>query len=177
MSGLKYNIGCGRNKWTGFINVDIEKSLEPDLVLDISKDPLPCEDGTVDEIWMFHTIEHISKNSWPRILIEFNRALKQYGRLNLAYPEFTKCVENWRDNKYGDRDYWEATLYGRQLYKGDYHVAIADTEQLTGMLNEYGFGAVKTAPEAEPNEYYTVLSCQKIFAVVTREFLIGKAVA
>lgn len=173
---IRYNIGCGDKKWKGFVNVDIEKSVKPDILMDIRHSQLPCGKGEASEIWMFHTIEHITKNNWKGIFIEFNRALKNDGVLNLAYPEFIKCVENWKNNKHDDRQYWEATLYGRQLYPGDFHVAICDTDEITGMLKDYGFGKIRSAPEQEPNEYYTVLTCRRMHEIVSRESLMSKEV-
>lgn len=168
---MKFNIGCGAEKWKDFVNIDIEKSVKPDVRLDIRVHPLPCDSGEASEIWMFHTLEHITKDKWNRIFVEFNRALKNDGVLNLAYPEFTKCVDRWIKNKNGDRDYWEATLYGRQLYPGDFHVAICDTNEIVNKLEDCGFGNIRHAPEAKPNEYYTVLTCRRVNDIVSRESL------
>lgn len=172
----RFNVGCGDKKWKDFINIDIEHTVKPDILMDIRHSQLPCKKGEADEIWMFHTIEHITKNFWKSIFIEFNRALKTNGVLNLAYPEFIKCVENWKNNKHDDRQYWEATLYGRQLYPGDYHVAICDTNEITGMLKDFGFGNIRSAPEAEPNAYYTVLTCKRVNDIVSRESLMASEI-
>lgn len=173
---MKYNIGCGNKKWKGFVNIDIEKSVKPDLLLDIRYQRLPCKDFEVDEIWLFHTLEHMQKSYWKRIFMEFNRALKNGGVLNLAYPEFTKCYNNWLKNKYDDREFWEATLFGRQLYPSDFHVAICDTQEITGLLKDHGFGEIRHAAEAEPNDHYTVLTCKRMYDIVSRESLMASEV-
>lgn len=173
---MRFNIGCGKSKWKDFVNIDCNVSVNPDIALDIKRQPLPCFDGEADEIWMFHTLEHIEKALWPKIFIEFNRALKIDGILNLAYPEFSICANNWIRNYRANRQFWEATLYGRQLYKGDYHVAIVDSEELTIMLREHGFGNIRTAPEPEPNEFYSVLSCKKAINTVNRETLMNREI-
>ena len=171
---MKYNVGCGDKKWPDFVNIDIEKSVNPDVILDIKSHRLPCDDGAADEIWMFHTLEHIEKVCWTNVFMEFNRALKVDGNLFLAYPEFTKCVDNWIKNYKGIRDYWENTIYGRQLYRGDYHIAITDSDELKQILETHGFANIKTAPEVEPNEYYSVLSCVKNHTVMSRSDVLAQ---
>ena len=37
---MKINYGCGETKLEGFVNIDIEESVEPDLVCDVRKAPL-----------------------------------------------------------------------------------------------------------------------------------------
>src|SRR6266850_2009134 len=34
---MKLNIGCGENKLEGYVNVDIEESVKPDLAIDVRK--------------------------------------------------------------------------------------------------------------------------------------------
>ena len=57
---LKLNLGSGSNKIDGFINIDLNPDNKPDLVANILE-PLPYNDGSIDEIVLFHTIEHIQK--------------------------------------------------------------------------------------------------------------------
>ena len=57
MSYLKLNLGCGNNKYDGFLNVD--KFGEPDIKWDLEKFPWPWEDNSVDEIRIIHVLEHL----------------------------------------------------------------------------------------------------------------------
>ena len=34
MSELKLHFGCGKKKFPGYTNIDIDKNVEPDMVLD-----------------------------------------------------------------------------------------------------------------------------------------------
>ena len=36
---MKLNLGCGRKKLEGFVNIDISDYCEPDMVMDLSKVP------------------------------------------------------------------------------------------------------------------------------------------
>lgn len=58
---MKLNLGCGKKKIDGFVNCDIDKSMNPDKIIDLSK-KLPFKDNTIDEVFTSHTLEHIPKN-------------------------------------------------------------------------------------------------------------------
>lgn len=143
----RFNLGCGSTKLDGYINIDIEKSCKPDVVCNFITGQLPYKPGTVDEIVMFHTIEHITKRFHTRVLAETWRVLKPGGRIIISYPEFLKCVKNWRVNHRGKKEFWEATLYGRQLYPSDFHVCIMHTPDFLDTLRDCGFIKCITKPE------------------------------
>jgi SAM-dependent methyltransferase len=157
---LRLNIGCGSNKISGYVNIDAEKTCKPDILLDITRNLLPYKIGTVDEILFFHSIEHISKALHRPVLLEFARVLKPCAKLIISYPNFWECAKRWFKNTNGQRTFWEATLYGRQLYPGDFHVCAMNPDELTSMLYECGFKNVKSFPE--PIEVFnTVTTCIK----------------
>lgn len=156
---MKLNIGCGSNKIEGYINIDTEESCQPDLIHDLMEKPLPYEDGTVEEILFFHCIEHIRKVLHQTILTEFQRVLTPSGRLYISYPNFWECAQRWKNNTGGERKFWEATLYGRQLYPADYHVAAMDPVELTDLLGKCGFTGMLSTPEV--GETYNTITFAK----------------
>lgn len=149
MSSKKLNIGCGTNKIPGYINIDVEPSVKPDLLHNFVLNPLPFKTNTVDEIICFHTIEHIIKRFHKRVLAECWRVLKPGARLILTYPEFLECVKNWKRNYRGRKELWEATIFGRQLFPSDHHVALMHTPDFINTLHECGFCEVCSEPEHE----------------------------
>jgi predicted SAM-dependent methyltransferase len=157
---LRLNLGCGANKIPGYINIDTEKSTNPDLVHDFVTAELPFSDSSAAEILLFHTIEHISKKLHKKVLLDIWRVLRPGGRLLISYPEFTKCYEFWKVNKRGLKDFWEATMFGRQLYASDFHISLMHTPDFRLVLNECGFHnlVVKTEPLEVHN---TVISAVK----------------
>lgn len=168
---MKLNLGCGSNKIEGFINIDTESSCKPDKVCNFITQKLPFKKNSVEEVVLFHTIEHISKRYHKIILSEIWRVLRPQGRFIVSYPEFTKCVENWKKNFRGKREFWEATIYGRQLYPSDFHVAIMYSPDFIDTLKDCGF--VSIVAKSEPQEdYNTVVSCVKGKEVPTYEELI-----
>lgn len=157
---MNLNLGCGDNKLNKFINIDIEPSVKPDLVHDFVNNKLPYEDGTVDRIVMFHTIEHIEKRFHSSLLAELWRVLKINATMLISYPEFSKCYDNWATNYKGMKSFWEATIFGRQLYKSDYHVCIMDSAEFSQVLTLHGFYKIAVCNETyEPHN--TVISCYK----------------
>lgn len=163
MAKKRLNLGCGKTHLPGFVNIDINKDLKPDVVHNFVSDPLPYENQSVDEIVISHVIEHIPKNLHASVLRECFRVLKhKTGSLVLAYPEFRQCAQNYIDNLNGMRDYWEATIYGRQSTIWDFHVALMDTEfYLVPLLESLGFGKInwREQPDAA---YNTLLRAFKV---------------
>lgn len=157
---IKLNIGCGMNKIPGYINIDANGDLNPDLTLDIRKG-LPYQDNSVSEIVMYHTIEHIAKPFHRPLLEMLFRIIKLDGWLYLAYPEFEKIARNWLENTKSTREWWEATIYGRQLDDWDTHRAAMNSRELKITLESIGFVNVEYRPEPEPNEFNTVIRGQK----------------
>lgn len=147
MKPLQLNIGCGSNKIEGFINIDTEESCKPDLLHNIMEAPLPYEKGSVDKIVFFHCIEHVRKCYHRGILLEFHRVLKVDGILLISYPNFWECAQRWHENTGAQRRFWEATLYGRQLYETDYHICAMSPDELGETLYQSGFKNVKHTPE------------------------------
>ncbi|MGQ9845887.1 MAG: class I SAM-dependent methyltransferase [Bacteroidales bacterium] len=157
---IKLNLGCGNLKITDYINVDINPKCKPDIIADIIK-PLPFKDNSVDEVLLFHTIEHIQKSLRPVLLRNIYKVLKLHGILLISYPEFTKCYDNWKNNYLGKKDFWEMTIYGRQSSPSDFHVTIMHTEDFIKELVYNGFEILFTIPEPKEN-YNTVISARKV---------------
>lgn len=156
---MRLNLGCGSNKIKDCVNVDMEM-LKPNVVADITKG-LPFKEESIEKIYIFHTIEHIPENLHHNVFSEIWRILEMGGELFISYPEFIKCAQNYINNKMGMRQFWKATLYGRQLYKTDFHVALMDTTEFCDYLTQAGFKVVKTMPEPR-EDYNTIVMCKKV---------------
>lgn len=170
----RINIGCGETKLSGFINIDIEKRVNPDLVWDVTKRELPIRPNSILQINCIHNLEHIKFEKWETVLQEFYRVLQFNGKLILAYPEFEICTKFFLSNYKNQKDFWRQTLYGRQLYRGDYHIVPMVTKDIIKILGDIGFDNFKYKPEVE-QEFNTFLVCQKK-KLVTREDVIRKEV-
>jgi predicted SAM-dependent methyltransferase len=158
---IRLNLGCGSNKIRNFINIDIEESCKPDLIHDFVHKKLPYKDNSVSEVVLSHVIEHISRRFHKGFLREVHRVLKPGGVFFVAYPEFTECYKNWAHNYRGMKEFWEATMFGRQLYPSDYHVCPMHTPDFLDVLRDLGFNDVLVQQEPTPNEHNTMIRCQK----------------
>jgi predicted SAM-dependent methyltransferase len=170
---MKLNLGAGKAKIEGYINIDISEECNPDLVCDFRKG-LPYASGTIDEVVMFHVIEHIEKKFHELIFLEVKRVLKSDGVFILTFPDFAKCATNWLVNKAGIREFWEATIYGRQLYPSDYHVCVCTVDGMARKLAQVGFDSFWQGYENNSQigmDCNGVIKCTKVKVITYEEAL------
>ena len=167
---LKLNLACGDQKFKDCVNLDAESSVNPDVIANL-KDKLPFGNETVDEVYLFHTIEHIEKMHHPWVLSEIHRVLKPTGVFLVSYPEFSEILKFWLENKHGKRDFWENTIYGRQSHKHDYHVSAMDSVEFIQTLMTYGFKEIVRMKEPG-QEFNTVLKCKRGVPFISTEQLL-----
>lgn len=86
---MKLNLGCGYNKIAGYVNVDHDPKCQPDIVADL-EERLPFEDSSVDEIIMFHVLEHLGQDvkTYFAFWKELYRVLKPEGELKITVPHW-----------------------------------------------------------------------------------------
>jgi predicted SAM-dependent methyltransferase len=81
---MKLNLGSGNDYKEGYVNIDISKTVKPDIVLDISNEPLPFEDDSCEIIEAIDFFEHIL---YPiPVLNECWRVLKKNGLIIIEVP-------------------------------------------------------------------------------------------
>lgn len=171
---MNLNLGCGSNKISGCTNVDVEESCKPDVVADFTRE-LPFPSDSAEKVFLFHVIEHVQETRHEALLSEVFRVLKHEGVLYISYPEFVKVAQNYIDNYKGMRDFWKATIYGRQLYPSDYHISLMDSRNFKTVLEGIGFVDIDVRPE--PRESFnTVVSCKKGKKLLSYEELLNEEV-
>jgi ubiquinone/menaquinone biosynthesis C-methylase UbiE len=75
----KINVGCGKDLRPGYINIDIHGG---DVRGDLNR--LPFKDGTVDEVYASHILEHMPDLN--RTMREIRRVLRRGGILVARVP-------------------------------------------------------------------------------------------
>ena len=90
---MKLNIGCGEYKLQGYVNIDAQEEVGPDLVAEAWS--LPFEDNSVSEIYAGHVYEHMTKEDGNRALREFHRVLKPGGLLTVVIPDARKAAKEY----------------------------------------------------------------------------------
>jgi predicted SAM-dependent methyltransferase len=90
MKEVKLNIGSAGRKKEGYINVDWQSIVKPDLEHNLNVYPYPFADSSVDLIEAFHVVEHLDRPF--DVLKEFHRILKPGGVLHLKVPHFSRAM-------------------------------------------------------------------------------------
>lgn len=85
------NIGCGKTRIPGSIGVDYAKiGNYVDIVHDLNIVPYPFKASAVDEIHLYHVLEHLHNS--VKIMEEFHRILKPGGIIYIRVPHFSSLA-------------------------------------------------------------------------------------
>lgn len=135
---IKLDIGSGGDKRKGFISVDLYTS-QADVKA--SMDNLPYDEGTVDEIYSSHALEHMGKFEVPKVLREWFRVLKPSGTLEVRVPDLAWCVQHWL--KHQSSTGWELDIiFGNQNHAGEFHKTGFTSYTLMRYVQNAGFTIV-----------------------------------
>jgi predicted SAM-dependent methyltransferase len=148
---LKIEIGCGKKTRPGYKTCDVRDLPSVDYVC--TADSLPFEDGTVDEIYSRHVVEHFSYKEFLKVLQEWNRALKPGGTVYIICPNLLWHLEqvlsgshaSFFDKTSGQNArYWGfGSLFGWQQDEHDIHKFGFYYELLRDILLVFGFDQVE----------------------------------
>lgn len=88
---MKIHLGCGNRKPEGYVNVDVNPNVSPDIVHDLTVYPWPFANDCADEIAAMHVIEHLisqgDMKSFNNFFRECWRLLKPGGLLKVVVPD------------------------------------------------------------------------------------------
>lgn len=160
-----------------FIHIDKNPKAKPDILLDITIEKLPYEDGSVEEVWLMHGPEHIERIFWDFVFMEVKRVLVPNGVFVLGYPEFKICALNYitsmdNNDPSDKKDYWLKTIYGRRMWTGDEHVTACNSPEIQLILESCGYYKVRFAPESSTDPYNSIMRAVKDPAPTYREKVI-----
>jgi SAM-dependent methyltransferase len=92
------NLGCGAFKKPGFLNVDADERMSPDLLLDLNKHPFPFPDGHFTRIEADHVLEHLQDPF--AVMRELHRICAPDGLVQIRVPHFSRGLTH-ADHKRG----------------------------------------------------------------------------
>ncbi|MCK5282779.1 MAG: methyltransferase domain-containing protein [Nanoarchaeota archaeon] len=90
----KLNIGCGKKKLKGYVNIDLNPECKPDIKFDASKikNYSIFKDESIEEIKSEHFLEHTPNAE--EIMKEWHRILKKGGSVKIKLPHFSRGFTN-----------------------------------------------------------------------------------
>lgn len=149
-SGIRLNMGCGKNIIPNFINIDFYQE-EADLKLDLL-DPLPYEDNSIEFITCHHVLEHLPVRSIKNVFTEWTRVLKPGGIIDIGVPDLELCMEAFINaDEFNKWNGWIYTIYGYQVDdqdnitpdEGQFHKSGFTKSKLRDLALEAGLSIVE----------------------------------
>ena len=86
---LKLDIGCGQNKKDGFTGMDSAAADGVDIVHDANVFPWPFDDGSVDEVFCSHFLEHLTGDQRIPFMDELWRIMKDSAKATIITPFYS----------------------------------------------------------------------------------------
>ena len=101
---------------------------------------LPFDDGSVEEIWASHCLEHVGPERTVPVLREWLRVLRPGGPAIVMVPNADYAARYWLHGP--DRAMARQMIYGHQAEQGETHLTAWNAEMLRADLTEAGFDIV-----------------------------------
>ncbi len=127
-------MGSWNHKLEGFINIDIDPKVNPDLVCDAAK--LPYDNNSIDEIYAGHLLEHFTLKEGHRALSEWKRVLKTGGIITITVPDTEKGLSEFRKGNI-DLEWFEQIVYGASDRDQQHHHQVFTEDILFSMISQH----------------------------------------
>lgn len=116
------NVGCGYDKRTGFLNVDMDPNCQPDLLIkDNDFSVLPRR--YFDKLIAYDVLEHIHRSETPNALLEWADLMSIDAQVEVETSNVLAIVDLMRaNNSYANHANCTIYMYGNQMHAGDYHL-------------------------------------------------------
>jgi len=97
-SGIRLDIGCGKNKQPGFVGIDYRDWGDVDIVHDLEETPWPLPDNCVMTAVASHVLEHINphKGVFLNVMDEIWRIVQPDGQFAFVVP-YAGSPGYWQD--------------------------------------------------------------------------------
>lgn len=166
---INLHLGCGGNRWEGWINIDnydfnpkdtSRSGSNYDIKMDIRN--LEVEDSTVDKIALVHTIEHFVRWETLKLLSHFYSKLKSGGQLIIEMPDLDKCIEWYLNGKnsphiqtpLGSLNMGFTQFYGNQWSEIDFetHRYVWTKKEFKHVLENIGYKVIECNNEKSTHQ-------------------------
>lgn len=153
METIRLELGAGRSR-EGWTTIDLANA---DIRLDLTAEPIPFPDNSVDHIYSSHTFEHFTyPEPMRQILAECRRCLKPGGVFDICVPNARPYIEAYCAKAPfpypADRLHLPALVTHTNghidiinyiAYMGGIHKYMFDEENLLNILRNAGFADVR----------------------------------
>jgi Methyltransferase domain len=139
---MKLHLGCGKRKIYGWTNIDIDPSVNPDIIDSIDK-LTTIQDESAEIIYACHVLEHCKRKEIQDVLQLWYRKLSPNGILRIAVPSFEKAALTYIKDRRPLSDIL-GFLVGGQKTEFDFHYMVFDWNYLYENLQLAGYKFIKT---------------------------------
>jgi hypothetical protein len=147
--GARLNLGCGHILLDGYVNIDARNLPGIDVVTDVTT--LPFKEGTVQEIFSAHVLEHFPQQELARKLLPYwRRLLAAGGMFRAVVPDAEKMISELTQGRYPFSEFREV-FFGGQEYGGDFHFNLFTPTSLGALLTDAGFEDVTCIEKGRRN--------------------------
>lgn len=145
----RLHLGCGSVRLAGFCNVDALPSPAVDVLDDI-RTLRRFPDGSVQEIYTCHVLEHFAHDEVEPLLRRWRDLLQPGGKLRISVPDMDRIVQVYARNfdhfqKPGHTP-WIGLIYGGQTTPYDFHKTGFNACWLRHLLERNGFTDCREYP-------------------------------
>lgn len=144
---MRINLGC--NKWklpSPWINIDICPAVNPDMVANVLS--LPFEDCSVGEIYLGHTVEHLTLKEFELGMVEWKRVLVPGGKLTVTVPDIAKGLSLVHEGRMTRELLVQCVFGGAENRKEQDHRNVFDGKMLANDLGRHFEFPVEIIPES-----------------------------
>ena len=144
----KLHLGCGLFYLKGYINIDrySVSATAVDRAFDCNN-PLDYSSGSISEILLIHSFEHLKRIGLNSVVKSWYRVLKPKGKLIIEVPDMGVVMEKYKkavlNKKFGTAKNLLRWVFGNQEREGQYHFWGWTPETITFFLKKFGFSEVK----------------------------------
>lgn len=138
---LRVHLGCGDVYLDGYVNIDAYPAgtgRGPDRILRV--EDLDYPEGSVDEIYTSHVVEHLSRAELLEALPRWHQALRPGGLLTVEVPDAEAIMRRLlAARREEDKDLFYYLLFGTQEREGEFHKGGYTFARLARLLEAAGF--------------------------------------
>jgi predicted SAM-dependent methyltransferase len=145
---LCVNFGCGPNTLRGWVNLDVARGDDIDIIWDLRRG-LPFPDESCTALFGEHVIEHVPKEDGEKLLRECYRVLQPGGVLRLSTPDAERFIRSYAGDGEFLRhpafpDTFETPLdrINQMMREYEQHLWAYDADSLSLTLRKAGFSRV-----------------------------------